>query len=145
MRRFILALACILAGCWAPSAMGPAESPESGSGWTWPDWSAALLRGVVPTDLPPIPVSGWRYNGVSWVRHGAEIADHNSDGHVDYIRIVDPPYSYRHPTWIDQEYDGYFDSYPGSIETGSPNPQFKVPLFELANKAIQTDAASRRR
>jgi hypothetical protein len=79
---------------------------------------------------------------VSWVQHGGEIADHNADGQVDYIRIVDPPYSYNHLVWIDRDYDGYFDDYPGAVATGPSDPQLKVPLFELASKPMQADRPS---
>jgi len=135
MRYLSFALVCVLTGCRAV-ATNPPGSPESCS---WSEWSAALLRGVAPADLPSIPVSGWRYNGVSWVRRGAEIADHNADGRVDYIRIVDPPDSYMGPILVDRDYDGYFDDYPGSNDSRLPDSRFKVPLFELANKPMQPD------
>jgi hypothetical protein len=138
MRHLSLALVCVLTGCRSVVTDLPG-SPES---YSWSEWSAALLRGVAPADLPPIPVSGWRHNGVSWVRHGAEIADHNADGMVDYIRIVDPPDSFMGPILVDRDYDGYFDDYPGSNDSGLPDSRFEVPLFELTNGHMQTEAAS---
>lgn len=108
-------------------------------------WSAALLRGVVPAELPPIPASGWTYNGASWARYGGEIADRDSDGRIDYVRIVDPPGSYNHIVWMDLDYDGYFDSYPGVDPAGPPDPRFQVPVFELAIKPMQAARPSAER
>ena len=145
MRHLHITLICILTGCHVQPAIEPAGSAEPSSlPWTWSDWSSALLRGVMPAELPPIPESGWSFNGASWVRSGGEVADRNGDGRVDYIRIVDPPNSYNHRVWVDLDYDGFIDRDDGPDQAGRPDPQYKVPLFELANKPMQrTDSAGR--
>lgn len=120
-RAWLLLLAS--AACAAPA---PAEL-------TWEEWRAALLRSHAPGELPPIPTEGWRLAAPgAWLRYGAEVADRNLDGRVDYLRVADPPNSYRHYIWVDLDHDGRFDSDPGIVVPEDRiNPRSRVPRFTL--------------
>lgn len=142
MHGLRIVLLCSVAGCrptlpTEPAGSSRAPAPEL----TWTEWTAAPLRGVVPAEWLPIPTSGWEFNGSSWARRGGEIADHNGDGRVDYIRITDPPSSYDCKIWIDHDRDGYFDVgwFEGVPDTDSADlrePRFRVPLFAPVNASM---------
>ena len=138
MYHVLLLLTCILSVGCTSSAPSPAIPSSE---WTWTEWSGALLRGDAPGQMPPIPSSGWTHRDGhhSWFRDGCQIADYNVDGQIDYIRIVDPPSSFAHHIWVDRDYNGYFDVYPGAGANGETDPNLRVPRFEPANKPMQTD------
>ena len=60
----------------------------------------------------------------------AEVSDHDGDGRVDSLRVADPPGTYRHLAWFDEDRDGFFDYGPPWNERApSPDPRWRVPVF----------------
>lgn len=99
--------------------------------WSWESWRTALLRDLSPGELPPLPSAGWRQAAPGvWARDDAEVSDYDGDGCVDYLRVVDPPSSYRHLIWVDLDHNGYFDEGPGIPEPAPrAGPRLRVPTF----------------
>ena len=144
MNKPALLFALASLGCATSEPTAPSPSVE----WTWPLWREALLAGGHVGELPPIPAEGWshecqRHCGEhphSWVRPGAQLADYNSDGRLDYLRIQDPPGSYIHLVWVDHDGDGFFDRIPGVNEEDITDirSHVSVPEFEPARRFHQS-------
>ena len=131
-RASVLLVTCALLASCAASVPDTA-TPEL----TWEEWSEGLLRDGFGEVIPAIPSSGWEHRDASgWFRLGSQVADYNGDGRVDYVRIQDPPGSYNHCIWVDNDHDGFFDVdrmnsfFDVDREVGGK--QRRVPEFELA-------------
>jgi len=110
-------------GCTAAGAVNPSQS--------WEAWRSALLTGTPTGELPSIPTDGWRRAAPGvWIRQSDQASDYDGDGRVDYLRVVDPPNSYRYFIWVDHDRDGFFDHGPGIPEPAPrADPRQRVPSF----------------
>ncbi len=147
MRLLIVLVICLPASCASDSGDGGGSTVgDQAEAWTWERWSRAMLGGAATADLPPIPSEGWRQDAErSWSRFGAQVADFDADGRIDYLRIVDPPGSYNHRVWSDHDRDGYLDHEGHRHDTVRVNERFPVPLFEPANNQAPAEADSQER
>jgi hypothetical protein len=95
--------------------------------------------------LPALAAEGWTAdkNGhASWFKGDWQIADFNEDGKIDYVRFPDPPGSYNHRIWKDQNCDGRFDTY-SSNQTGGKTIRVDFPAPDFA-PALQRAQARRK-
>ena len=137
----ILVLATSCLGCSTLADRDGVGLADSSTDLDWEEWAQKMLSRGFDSELPPIPPLGWteKTEG-SWSRHGAQVADMNLDGRIDYIRIADPPSSYNHNVWLDDDYDGRFDARGGPTK----GVVMDVPRFEPAEvrlpRNVRTDS-----
>lgn len=131
------AVISLFLGCSSHQACHCDDAKQETRVLAWEEWSSQMLLGSFGANLPRISAEGWSPEKAgSWVRSGAQIADYNLDGRIDYLRIVDPPGSYVHHIWVDRDNDGYFEPRSGENEES----KIGVPNFEPANPPLQRTA-----